>query len=204
MKIITVTLSVITILLDYTSYAQEGVGIGTTNPQALLDVSGAIKVGGSNVGAADAGSIRWDGIHFQGYNGSTWIDLNGSATVPTSENDYVQFGGVSINLPTSWIPIAITSISEPGRYLLLWQFGLTQQNNSHARFRVLGASNSEFVNSVAGGIISRPVSSTSIVTVGSGGSTFTLQGRTVSGNNQVDIYSPGNLIKRAYIKLSDL
>jgi hypothetical protein len=54
---------------------EGNVGIGTTNPEAKLDVSGGeIKVGTSGVActAANAGSIRYTGGLFYGCNGSSW------------------------------------------------------------------------------------------------------------------------------------
>lgn len=60
--------------------AQNGMGVGTSTPEEMLDVNGAIKIGGSIVGAPDAGSIRWNGTNFQGYDGAQWINF-GAATV---------------------------------------------------------------------------------------------------------------------------
>lgn len=51
------------------------VGILTTDPQAELDVNGAIKVG-NTAATPVAGMIRFDGTNFQGYNGTTWVQLN--------------------------------------------------------------------------------------------------------------------------------
>ena len=65
-------------LTSYTIFAQDGMGIGNSNPQEMLDVTGAIKIGGTLVGAADAGSIRWNGTNFQGYDGTQWITFGAS------------------------------------------------------------------------------------------------------------------------------
>lgn len=81
-------------------------GIGNSNPQELLDVSGAIKIGGTLVGAADAGSIRWNGTNFQGYNGTTWVNLDGGSsgdsdwTISGSDQYSAVAGNVGIGTTT--------------------------------------------------------------------------------------------------------
>lgn len=83
--------------------------IGNSNPQEMLDVSGAIKIGGTIVGTADAGSIRWNGTNFQGYNGVVWVDLDGSAGADTDwtlsgVNQYSSVAGnvgIGTTLPTA-------------------------------------------------------------------------------------------------------
>jgi Pectate lyase superfamily protein len=65
----------------YTSGGQRpAIGIGTTEPQARLDVDGAIRVGESILpcGHATAGTIRFDSSarEFLGCNGTSWILLN--------------------------------------------------------------------------------------------------------------------------------
>ncbi len=74
------------------SQAQNGMGIGNNNPQELLDVSGAIRIGGTVVGVPDAGSIRWNGTNFQGYNGSVWVDLDDSGNSNTLDQAYNEGG----------------------------------------------------------------------------------------------------------------
>lgn len=57
------------------------IGIGTNNPQALLDVNGAVRVANATMcTAARAGSIRWDGANFSGCNGTSWVSFNAIAT----------------------------------------------------------------------------------------------------------------------------
>ena len=73
--------------------AQNGMGVGTSTPEEMLDVNGAIKIGGAIVGAPDAGSIRWNGTNFQGYDGAQWINF-GAATVGgnTLDDSYNEGG----------------------------------------------------------------------------------------------------------------
>ena len=53
---------------------QDGnVGIGITSPAEMLDVSGAVKLG-STVNT-NAGTMRWTGSDFEGYDGSSWKSL---------------------------------------------------------------------------------------------------------------------------------
>ncbi len=55
-------------------FPTEGnVGIGTIGPLEKLDVNGAIRLG--TTATDNAGTIRWTGFDFQGYDGSTWNSL---------------------------------------------------------------------------------------------------------------------------------
>jgi hypothetical protein len=51
------------------------IGIGTTSPGQLLSVNGKLQIG-SDSNPDTAGSIRWNGSNFQGYNGTTWLPLD--------------------------------------------------------------------------------------------------------------------------------
>ena len=50
-------------------YFQDNVGIGTASPSAKLDVAGKIKVGDDSA-SLNAGTIRWTGTDFEGYDGT--------------------------------------------------------------------------------------------------------------------------------------
>ena len=54
------------------------VGIGATNPAEKLEVNGAIKLGSTIT--SNAGSIRWTGSDFEGFDGSAWKSLTASAS----------------------------------------------------------------------------------------------------------------------------
>ena len=62
--------------------ATGSVGIGTTAPAEMLDVAGAVKLGGT--AGVNAGTIRWTGSDFEGYDGSAWhsFTATGTGTVP--------------------------------------------------------------------------------------------------------------------------
>ncbi|MBI1288040.1 MAG: hypothetical protein GC178_10750 [Flavobacteriales bacterium] len=69
--------------VHHRSIAQQGMGVGTNNPLEMLQVEGAIKVGTdfNNSNAAPtggAGTIRWNGTDFQGWDGTQWITFSGS------------------------------------------------------------------------------------------------------------------------------
>jgi hypothetical protein len=57
-------------------YIANSLGIGVSNPLQTLDISGAIRIG--NTTEDEEGTIRWDGTNFQGYNGSSWVNLDQS------------------------------------------------------------------------------------------------------------------------------
>ncbi|HBD27029.1 hypothetical protein [Flavobacterium sp.] len=63
------------------SNSDPKVGIGTLNPQAKLDVNGYIKLGSADTtgdAAPQAGMLRFNTTNnkFQGYDGTTWVNLN--------------------------------------------------------------------------------------------------------------------------------
>ena len=53
-------------------------GIGTADPQATLDVNGAVKIGNDPAPCtpAKAGSLRWTGKAFEGCDGAAWRTLH--------------------------------------------------------------------------------------------------------------------------------
>ncbi len=59
------------------------VGIGTTSPDAKLDVTGGIKIANvsSTCDSSKAGLIRWSGSVFEGCDGNDWYVLAGVPTV---------------------------------------------------------------------------------------------------------------------------
>ncbi len=52
------------------------VGIGASTPSEMLEVTGAVKIGNSS--GTGAGTIRWTGSDFEGYDGSSWNSLTAS------------------------------------------------------------------------------------------------------------------------------
>jgi len=64
---------VLILTLFFFGFCNAQVGIGTTNPQEQLDINGALKIGTTS--ASNAGTIRWTGTDFEGYNGTLWNSL---------------------------------------------------------------------------------------------------------------------------------
>ncbi len=57
--------------------AGNGVGINTAVTPEALAVGGAVNLGDSTAATPVAGTIRWSGSDFEGYNGSAWVSLTG-------------------------------------------------------------------------------------------------------------------------------
>jgi len=58
------------------------VGIGVSSPSQKLEVNGGVKLGNATSGTA--GTIRWNGVDFEGYDGSSWKSLTSSGgTLPS-------------------------------------------------------------------------------------------------------------------------
>ena len=87
-------------------YFQGNVGVGVVTPTEALDVSGDIKATGGfkvgNTSDTNAGTIRWTGIDFEGYDGSAWISLTSeeaAQAVPAVDPNYTD----CINVGGSWV-----------------------------------------------------------------------------------------------------
>ena len=52
------------------------VGIGIENPDVKLEVDGGIKIGNVPLEKKKAGTLKFNGSRFQGYNGISWINLD--------------------------------------------------------------------------------------------------------------------------------
>jgi hypothetical protein len=86
------------LVLSFSAFAQQGMGVGNNNPQEMLDVSGAIKIGTTT--NSNTGTIRWNGTNFQGYNGTVWVDLDsqGGADTDWAISGSNQYSAVSGNV----------------------------------------------------------------------------------------------------------
>ena len=88
MKIITT--SIILLMTPFIgALAQQGMGVGNNNPQEMLDVSGAIKLGTTT--NTNAGTIRWTGTEFQGWDGTQWITFGGGIATQLTEAQVEAF-----------------------------------------------------------------------------------------------------------------
>lgn len=73
------------------------VGIGTIEPEERLDIDGAVRIG--TTANTNAGTIRWTGADFEGYDGGTWLSLTsdgGSGSLPPgAAGQTLRHNGVS-------------------------------------------------------------------------------------------------------------
>jgi len=68
--------------------ANDRVGVGTTSPQASLDVAGSIKLGNQTTcDASSAGSIRSSGVELSMCNGEAWYPFSSHEPCGTSFTD---------------------------------------------------------------------------------------------------------------------
>lgn len=54
------------------------VGIGTGDPQERLEVAGAVTIGTNATATPKAGTLRWTGSSFEGFDGTNWVSLRSS------------------------------------------------------------------------------------------------------------------------------
>lgn len=77
------------------------VAIGVFQPLQKLDVGGAIRIG--NTSDLHAGSIRWTGTDFEGYDGSGWNSLT---SIPNIYSDG-SFVGIGTSTPVTGYQFAV-------------------------------------------------------------------------------------------------
>jgi len=84
MKKVTLPLACVILFFSHQkTQAQDGMGIGNSNPLEMLDVTGAIKIGtdinnSTTAPSGGAGTVRFRNGVFEGWNGTVWVVL-GSA-----------------------------------------------------------------------------------------------------------------------------
>ncbi len=84
MKILKYFIFMILICISINGLLAQNIGIdNTTNPQAKLDVNGALKIA-NNENSPVAGMVRWNEVQgdFEGYNGQGWVSLTRSSSLP--------------------------------------------------------------------------------------------------------------------------
>jgi hypothetical protein len=75
-------------------YFQGSVGVGVVTPTESLEVAGGVKVGNST--NTNAGTIRWTGTDFEGYDGTEWKSLTsegGTTIISGDATDCNNVGG---------------------------------------------------------------------------------------------------------------
>lgn len=149
--------------------AQQGMGVGNNNPQEMLDVTGAIKIGTTST--TNAGTIRWNGTNFQGYDGIQWVNLDGSGGTNT---DNQNLTGATLTGTSLQIDIEDGTSATVNLSALVDDADADDSNE----LQTLSISGSDITLSNGGGTVSIPA----------GGDTDW----TVSGNNQYSAVS-GNV-----------
>ncbi|MFZ5365021.1 MAG: hypothetical protein ACOZBH_02370 [Patescibacteria group bacterium] len=75
--------------LFFVNAGSDRIGIGLNNPAEKLEVSGAIKLGTTS--NTNAGTIRWTGADFEGYDGAGWQSLtSGGGSLWTDVGDFTH------------------------------------------------------------------------------------------------------------------
>jgi hypothetical protein len=107
------------------------VGIGTLSPQAKLDVNGGIRIGdftSTAMPGVNDGTIKYNGS-FLGYNGSSWLVLNGGFSLDYSTNIW-SGAGANIYTTNTSSNVAIGSISAGANKLRVT--GATNDSSTNA------------------------------------------------------------------------
>lgn len=141
--------------------AQQGVGIGpaVVVPVEMLDVDGGIKIGTTS--NTNAGTIRWNGTSFEGYDGTQWITFGAA-----SDGDWTVSGsslyrtggniGIGTATPTGKLHVELTN----GDFKLLNNAGnagvvilgrLQGANGNNPQFRINGSGGSHDIGQDATG-----------------------------------------------------
>lgn len=97
----------LSLIINIQSVAQN-VGVDVASPLEKLDVAGAIKIGPdfnntNTAPAGGAGTIRWNGTNFQGWDGSQWITFGSGADADwtISNNDIYNANSGNVGIGTS-------------------------------------------------------------------------------------------------------
>ncbi|MGE0635881.1 MAG: phage tail protein [Bacteroidia bacterium] len=135
--------------MDHGLATAQNVGVDVATPVEKLDVLGAIHIGTTT--NTNAGTIRWDGTNFQGYNGTIWVNLSGgTGEAPTGT--IVAYGGTTI--PTGWLLCDGTSYTTSGQGTLFtaiaYNFGGSGTNFNIPDLR------GRFLRGMANGIATDP------------------------------------------------
>ena len=82
-------------------------GLGVAVPGEKLEVAGAIRI--ANTTGTTAGTIRWTGTDFEGYDGSAWVSLTSGEGSTTGGNSPWSANGDDIAFTTGRVGIGINT-----------------------------------------------------------------------------------------------
>jgi len=93
-----------------TATSDGELGVGTSSPLEKLDVTGAVRLG--NTPTNNAGTIRWTGSDFEGYDGADWKSLtgDGAEVLPSGTQ-----GQTLRNTGSGWA--AVSNLFNTGNYV---------------------------------------------------------------------------------------
>lgn len=77
------------------------VGIGTAAPTEALDVAGAVRLGTTT--NTNAGTVRFTGTDFQGYNGTSWVPLNAASIIANQMTQVVKPADQIVNNSATFV-----------------------------------------------------------------------------------------------------
>jgi hypothetical protein len=107
------------------SYFAGSVGIGTTSPQAALDVNGAARVGSTaaSCAAGNAGAVQYTSGTLEACNGTSWIPIDGGmhfiSTQTASSSASLQFTNLATSYNTLFLECNQLVLSANGDAIVL-------------------------------------------------------------------------------------
>ncbi|HRG59974.1 MAG TPA: hypothetical protein PK323_13550 [Bacteroidia bacterium] len=134
-------------------WVQTGnVGIGTSFPQQRLEVNGGIRIGNSIIQAP--GSLRYNGNNFEGYNGTSWVQLNGGGSPDNWGTQSVVTNSTLTGNGTIGNPLDLASQGANNGDVLKWNGiswvpGVDETNPSASDWAPIGGGNIANTNSGA-------------------------------------------------------
>lgn len=84
------------------------IGINTLTPSERLEINGALKLGTTTT--TNAGTLRWDGSSFQGYNGSDWVTFVSTPPPSTACDNTITLstpGSYAYTVPSNFGTITV-------------------------------------------------------------------------------------------------
>jgi len=128
------------------------IGVGVDSPSETIESNGGIKIGSSVQGSPTAGTIQFDGINFQGHDGTAWTNLDYQPSDPgigifTDADTTPSVSGYNVwknDDSTSVYTITNFDDGVPGKEITIIFSGLSEvtiQNNSNVHLQ----SGSDFV-----------------------------------------------------------
>lgn len=81
--------------------AGGNVGIRTTQPSEALEVAGAVVVANTVNALPKAGTLRWNGADFEGFDGARWLSLTRPNLIPVANMVWINPGTFTLGSPNT-------------------------------------------------------------------------------------------------------